>query len=89
MGELDLEAIKARCEKATLGPWRYIPPDTYCASAIVKMPDEDMSLCDEDGASDPQHCANADFIAHARTDLPACVAEIERLRARVKELEEH
>jgi hypothetical protein len=57
-------------------------------------------LEDDDFWDDPAHqdaddeqatealSANAAFIAHARTDVPALIAEIRRLRARVTELED-
>jgi hypothetical protein len=72
---LDLEAIKARCEKATPGPWtttRY--PDEYhkLVPGLRNIPEPGLFEVD---------VKDAEFISHARTDLPACVAEIERLRA--------
>lgn len=54
----ELEAMKARCERATdLGPW----------ASMCYFLKEHLSAWD------------VDFIAHARTDLPRCIAEIERL----------
>lgn len=96
--ELDLAAIEERCAKATPGPWNYIAPDTYCAQAIVTVgtvrpiPDQpgavlgarELSFDDGDGFTDKQDCDNAIFVAHARTDLPACVEEIKRLRSEVE-----
>jgi len=43
---------------------------------------------DEDDASE-QACADADFIAHARQDVPALLAEIERLRAQLAASRDH
>ncbi len=86
---LDLEAIKERCEKATPGRWvarrfgGFAPAGT--AYWYIYQPGREGEPLDRD---------DAQFISHARTDLPACVAELERvyreraeLRARVKELE--
>ena len=63
---LDLEAIKARCELATPGPWE--ARDGYVWRG-------DTSLA---GTLRP---ADASFAAAARTDVPALVAEVERLLA--------
>ena len=73
---LDLDAIEARAEAATPGPWRQTAsrrgyrdvlqtPDTYADRMIAKG------------------CPNADaaFIAHARTDVPALVAELRAARS--------
>lgn len=69
---LDLEAIKARAEAATPGPWeRRITTFTSCG---VQGPE--MAIYDEGGHGEE----DAEFIAHARTDIPALVAEVERLR---------
>ena len=58
----------------------------------VGGPDYWIVLCDKpDGPADVCHSgngptsrANADFIAHARTDVPALVAEVRRLRETLK-----
>lgn len=80
--QLDLEAIKAYCAKATPGSWvvtggEIENPHTY--ATVIGQEDRgsnawhaDMRLILAD--------TDADFIAHARTDLPALVAEVERLR---------
>lgn len=80
-----LAAIKARADKATAGPWevndnrvaRPYPFFTFC-----------VALTDDNGVryyvrSTPEVGSAEDdfaFIAHARTDVPALVAEVERLR---------
>jgi len=71
---LDLEAIKARAEAATPGPWS-------CGSeqlddTRIQSADGEMTIYDEGGHT----WKDADFIAHAITDVPALVAEVERLR---------
>lgn len=70
MTDEDLQAIRMRAEAATPGPW---VKDND--SPIVRGPE--MILYDEGGHSDP----DADFIAAARTDVPALLAEVDRLRA--------
>lgn len=83
----DLDAIRARCDAATPGPWR---PDSeqghgrgvraiasvaWCpvACAVGK---ESQSIGRRDASR------NAQFISHARTDIPALLAYIEKLESR-------
>lgn len=69
---LDLEAIKARVEATTPGPWAV---------------DEDGHIAGDVDRFDPQFVAstvggsNAQFIVHAREDVPALVAAIEAVVA--------
>jgi len=87
--KLDLEAIKAREKKATPGPWHQRIHIVWDADPVEDSLDagqickchyrEDMNGL---GVHDDIH--NAEFIAHAREDIPALVREVERLR---KELE--
>ena len=70
---LALAAIKERCEKAAEGPWVVDP----AALGVVLMPAVDNLAGFIIGRS-------AEFVAHARTDLPACVAEIEQLREQLR-----
>lgn len=61
----ELQAIKARAEAATPGPWTFDIEDWKVVNA------------------ESQHASSEEdwqFIAHARTDVPALVAEVERLR---------
>lgn len=73
---LDLDAIHARCEKATPGPWFCEPEhqrDTRPADTYDVLGPEGYL------AANQEH-PDADFIAHARTDVPALLDEIKRLR---------
>jgi len=93
----ELAAIKARAEAATVGPW-YVQSTTACflnihggdrttdgrflAQMGYDPPANDAYF--DDG--EPQYDGadrDADFIAHARTDVPALVAEVKRLRGEV------
>jgi len=67
---LDLDAIKKREEAATEGPW----------------PDNNTDNWRWPGIPRSQLAKNRHFIAHARTDIPALVAEVERLRAEIRKL---
>jgi hypothetical protein len=73
---LDLEAIKARADAATEGPWFY---DGNPSAVVVGG--DGRSLCASAyNWPDPVCAANATFIAAARSDVPALVAEVSRLR---------
>lgn len=90
---LDLEAIKKRAESATPGPWEWEPPSEdpypmYDESLIgpvldgEKFPVQVLSGWGYDASGTNCEPQDREFIAHARTDVPALVAEVERLRAR-------
>ena len=71
----EIEAIKARCERATAGPWKSFieTREKISGSEFIQTGGEDIYLT---GATE----ADQDFIAHARQDIPRLIAEIERLR---------
>jgi hypothetical protein len=70
-----LAEIAARVEAASKGPW--------------KVCEDYSDVLDGDGHQIISHFHDADgqFTAHARQDVPALLAEVERLKARVAELE--
>lgn len=81
MTALDLDGIKARVEAATPAPWQR-------ANHVVDMgppSDSPFAVChsDADPSPSPQ---NAEFIAHAREDVPALIAEVERYRDTLEDL---
>lgn len=91
----ELAAIEARANAATEGPWQAGNqgfPDAVEEVAFWERTStveghpvcERWTLCEMNG--DPvdtrgRVCYDAEFIAHARTDIPALVAEVQRLRA--------
>lgn len=90
---LDLDAIQARADAATAGPWAWKATGEKDGSWAVGLvcDDEENYLSGElehgqgivvegicDGIS--TGFADAAFIAHARMDIPDLVAEIKRLR---------
>lgn len=93
---LDLERVKAYCAAATPGPWTdydgdwFIggtePEDRVHVTGIVVDPDVGRDtkciLLSTNYDLEPE-LADVVFVASARTDLPAAVAEIERLRAAI------
>ena len=86
---LNLEAIKARCSAASAG-WEPDESGSCLIPGIVQRRDGDHKrkwfrvatfghTDAKDDLRDIQR-ANRDLALHARTDLPALVAEVERLR---------
>jgi hypothetical protein len=75
ISDADLAAIRARCEKATKGPWTSFVEgrEEIAGSSFIQTGGEDIELS---GATD----ADQDFIAHAREDIPRLLSEIERLK---------
>jgi hypothetical protein len=66
---LDLDQIETRAAAASKGPWRL--SDDYT----------DIHAADGEHLASYCHTTDGEFIAHARTDVPAMAAEIRRLRA--------
>lgn len=89
MRDLDLAAIRARADAATRGPWYTGIGDRHWSDGVEYVPvavddarEVDVALirvCD-DGSYSPA-VETAEFIAHARTDVPALCDEVDRLRA--------
>jgi hypothetical protein len=80
MTEEELAAIEARADAATAGPWAYTPwgedqryGDVYSYSQRV------LTFGTADGTLDEDD-ANGNFVAHARADVPALLAEVRLLR---------
>lgn len=77
-----LDEIKTRASKATAGPWDWNSRHGLGApNRLVMWPSHEYG-CDLDIEGEE---ADLDFIAHARTDIPALIAAIEASEsARVK-----
>lgn len=74
---MSLEEIRARAEKATPGPWE----EAYPNSRVIEAHDGQVvvdSFNDGIGAGVIEQ-VDADFIAHARTDVPKLVAALEAI----------
>lgn len=70
--EAQLREIRERAEKATPGPWdNHIGP-RFVHSRATGL--KSSWICQ------PQNEGDVPFIAHARTDVPALLDEVERLR---------
>jgi hypothetical protein len=84
----DLEAIRARANAATPGPWKvnkrgHIGGGDFGTDPVV-INESGIEPFFELGAEGPD---NSTFIAHSRQDVPALCDEIESLRSRVALLE--
>ena len=83
--DLDLDAIEARATAARSGPWYRDPTREEDEVDAVMGPlvqtgnlIRQSMICE-----DIDRHADADFIAQARTDIPALIAEVRRLRSLV------
>jgi hypothetical protein len=74
MSELDLDTIEARANAATGGKWEL--EERQDGFAILSKIDGGLEL-----AIYELDKPDAEFIAHAREDIPKLVAEVRRLRA--------
>jgi len=93
MTDDEMKAAQARCDALPKGDWCHGPlgPRVVCSgdfgSTGPDYPDPPFfePVCeiggdDADGNPNPLAVAACDFIANARTDLPAALAEVRRIR---------
>lgn len=80
LSDLELEAIRRRCDGATPGPWRsfvegrdHTSGSSFIMTGSGNNRGNDIELS---GAT----TADQDFIAHARQDIPRLLDEIARLK---------
>ena len=79
MTDADLQAIRDREAKATPGPW--YPGENSQRQYNVYGPNhEDITPAFTDDTFASMQQDDTVFIAHARADIPALLAEVERLR---------
>ncbi|MCM0625331.1 hypothetical protein M5J14_12530 [Lysinibacillus sp. OL1_EC] len=86
MNQEQLNAIKERVAKATLGPWE--SEETAEGHIDIFNPNEDYAVCQT--GNETYDCLNdgdTEFIKHAITDVPVLVAEVERLQKRLEQTE--
>jgi hypothetical protein len=87
LSEEEVRKIEQRAEKATPEPWGHAPQDGlpgHCHMAQV-FEAEGRAVADIEPTDDPEQASRtADFIAHAREDIPKLIAA---LRARTIEAE--
>lgn len=78
MMPIDLKQMKARCDAATAGPWR-----RSLVSVLAYKQHVICNLSSTMGKYELEE-SNAEFIAHARMDVPNLIRENEELRAQVE-----
>lgn len=82
LDEKMLAEIKARAEKATPGPWT----DGTVNARMERLRDGNIFVgINVKTTSEVAMLYDADFIAHAREDVPALIAAYEELYKRIKE----
>jgi hypothetical protein len=82
---LDLDAIKARADAATEGPWESVVDDHGRGRVDASIWAKSIGYyIAEKVTSGPKHIADAEFMAKAREDVPALVAELERTQRLLK-----
>ena len=75
MKQEKLEAIRKRAEKATEGPWKWDGDFTYKKRGMLEP-----LIWESDYKGIGVEETDAEFIAHAREDIPALLDEVERLK---------
>lgn len=77
----ELATIRERAEKATPGPWETWGTSGFPDFYVGMAKDEDGRWWTKDNTELGQD--DAEFIAHARTDVPALLAHIDALTAKL------
>ena len=81
----ELQAIRDRVNNASPGPWEHLTPRNTNNHAVVDSYGEDLAN-DYEGVWYSEE--DAEFIAHARTDIPALLDHIDTLTARLEAVQE-
>ncbi|WP_140423012.1 hypothetical protein [Lysinibacillus boronitolerans] len=98
MNQEQLNAIKERVAKATLGPWKVVKSEETGVQIGTTWESGQLKNCvpvvttahGVEFVTIYINDNNSNFIAHAREDVPALVAEVERLHqalAKIMEVE--
>jgi hypothetical protein len=85
MTDEELQAIRERLANATPGPWEAFKDNDggYNTEWLVTTADGYVAICDWGNGTLK---SDAQFIAHAPTDIAALIAEVEKLKAKLKRL---
>ena len=93
-----LAAIRARANAATPGPWVWhegdlLTEDNFSRqhssmfSSVLHLTDDAQGVNDLVSWEYVRSVEDAEFIAYARTDIPALLAEIDRFKRAIRELD--
>jgi hypothetical protein len=87
----ELEAIKRRCEAASRGAWAPDPHLVFRSAAADENAEKGYTIFGPIQIYDNYdryyfNEADAEFISHSITDVPALVAEVERLRGLLRDV---
>lgn len=78
LSDKDLEGIRKRCDAATKGPWERVSDHVFTKGPRPQERNVTVAACE---------CkADAEFIAHARTDIPALLQHIAALHRMLHDL---
>jgi hypothetical protein len=100
LSEQDLIAIETRANKATLGPWAWDHTGVWtlnqggvCGPVLDAPspgdPADGIGVVGDDYPRGINHPSESmEFIAHARSDVPALLAEVRRQRKELEDWEE-
>lgn len=81
MTEQELQAIKERVEKATRGPWKWEQDFLDCEEFYSEDEHEIITAgCGQNVGFVHIKGNDAEFIAHAREDVPTLIAEVKRYK---------
>ncbi len=76
MKQAEIDAIKARCEKADPGPWKGRPQDAHAQDFWWEVENAERRIF----SVELYDAHNAEFIAASRSDVPRLLEEVGRLR---------
>ena len=83
----ELDAMTARVEATTPGPWTasFEGRDHDSGDSLILTGTQDIYITADDYAGGGGHyCADLDFIANARQDVPRLIAEVRRLQLQLR-----
>jgi hypothetical protein len=90
MNEQELQAIEERANAATPGPWTVDDhPNDFAVIAPHPVESGNTYIAFIDGGLSNDSRRDGAFIAHARADVPALIAEVRSLRAKLDAVHEY
>ena len=87
MTPAQLEEIRARCDAATPGPWISCEVESVSGRRLYVRAGS-LLIGETWYADDREQVRNNEFVANARADVPALLAEVERLRSALALIDE-